>query len=237
VTRRVSGLLSRVRGAFGRGPAAGAVILMYHRVCMLEADPWGLCVAPARFAEQMEVLRREYVPLPLAGLVAGLGRGRVPRRAVVVTFDDGYADVLHEAAPPLGRHDVPATAFVVRGAVGGGRDYWSDELERLLLRPGALPRTLELRVAGVERRWDLGEDATYTAEAWERHRGWRAWGGPDVTTRHAAYKGLWEVLRRTPDGERRAALVELRRLAGADAAARPSHRTLDPAEVRALAAV
>jgi peptidoglycan/xylan/chitin deacetylase (PgdA/CDA1 family) len=238
MTRRDGGMFARARGALGRtlrGPLdARAVILMYHRVCELETDPWGLCVAPSRFAEHLEVVRAEYAPVPLDRLTGA--SARLPRRAVAVTFDDGYADVLHEAAPLLERRDVPATAFVVSGAVGAGREYWSDELERLLLGPGTLPRTLALRVAGAELRWDLGEDAAYTEEAWARHRGWRAWGGREVTARHAAYKGLWTALRQVPDLERRAALEELRRWAGAGAAGRPSHRALEAEEVAALAA-
>jgi peptidoglycan/xylan/chitin deacetylase (PgdA/CDA1 family) len=209
---------------------------MYHRVCELETDPWELCVAPARFAEQMEVLREAYAPVSLDRLIAGLERGRVPRRAVAVTFDDGYADVLHGAAPLLERHGVPGTAFLVSRHLGAGREFWWDELEAILLRPGVLPPELALRVAGVEHRWHLGEHAAYDEAAFARNRWWTPWAEPHPTPRHAAYREIWELLQRRPDEERRAALDTLRAWAGVAPADRPAYRTLAPDEVASLCA-
>jgi peptidoglycan/xylan/chitin deacetylase (PgdA/CDA1 family) len=46
-----------------------------------------------------------------------------PARSVVVTFDDGYADNRSAAHPILRRYGIPATIFVVTGAVGGSNDW------------------------------------------------------------------------------------------------------------------
>ncbi len=53
--------------------------------------------------------------VPLEALLAPEPSGR-PR--VALTFDDGYRNVLTEAAPPLGRLGVPALVYVVSSWVG-----------------------------------------------------------------------------------------------------------------------
>src|SRR5437870_12225818 len=83
--------------------ASRALILMYHRVTELPNDPYLLAIKPKHFAEQMEVIRKRCIPMRLQELVQALRGGRVPNRAVVITFDDGYADNLHDAKPLLER--------------------------------------------------------------------------------------------------------------------------------------
>ncbi|HXJ42352.1 MAG TPA: polysaccharide deacetylase family protein [Bryobacteraceae bacterium] len=161
---------------------------MYHRVDAPVGDPWGLCVRPEVFAAQMEVLAQLGVARPLAE-VERTGRG------VAVTFDDGYADNLHAAVPVLERLEIPATVFVVSGAIGG-REFWWDGLERVLLRSGRLPRVVSLTVAGVEHRWVVGADDL----EWDGGRAgsfgnWIAWRDEPQTSRHSIFQGAWEVLR------------------------------------------
>jgi peptidoglycan/xylan/chitin deacetylase (PgdA/CDA1 family) len=43
---------------------------------------------------------------------------RAPDRAVLITFDDGYADNVHTALPILARYRLPATLFVPTAYVG-----------------------------------------------------------------------------------------------------------------------
>jgi peptidoglycan/xylan/chitin deacetylase (PgdA/CDA1 family) len=108
----------------------GALILGYHRISDAPDDPFGLSVTPQHFAEQLEVLSREAHPLGLQDLARALAKGRVPRRTVVLTFDDGYADNLYVAKPLLERYAIPATLFVCTGY--RGREFWWDELARLV---------------------------------------------------------------------------------------------------------
>ena len=115
--------------------AARAVILLYHRVADLPSDPQLMAVTPRHFAEHLEVIRQSCRPLRLHDLGEAL-----PDRSVVVTFDDGYADNLHHAKPLLAAHDVPATVFVTSGYVGSDREFWWDDLERILLETPSLPR-------------------------------------------------------------------------------------------------
>ena len=224
----------KVEAAAGeRSPRA--LILIYHRVAEVCPDPWSLCVRPQHFAEQLEVLRKHARVLRLRELVAALLESRLPDQSVVVTFDDGYADNLSQAKPLLERYGIPATCFLTTGWLGCAREFWWDELDRLLLQSGSLPETLRLKIRGEEYHWELGEAARYDAEAYHSHRRWRAWGEPDPSPRHLLYRAIYRLLYPLPEAKRRAAQDELLAWAGAELAARPSHRPLSHQEIAALA--
>lgn len=214
-----------------RWSAPGALILAYHRVADVETDPWGLAVSPAHFAEHLDLIRRHAHPMPLAALVRALEQRRLPRRAVVVTFDDGYADNLHVARPLLARHDVPATVFVTTGKVGQARAFWWDELARLLLQPGELPEALEVKTGGQAHRWDLGKAAVYTGSDQER-RGpvWKA--PPD--TRAGVCHGVYKVLQPMPEPMRDEALAQIAAWAGIGSEEGGSARAMTLDELHAL---
>jgi peptidoglycan/xylan/chitin deacetylase (PgdA/CDA1 family) len=106
----------------------GIAILGYHRIHDGEADPLGLSTSSTRFAAHLETIRRFALPIRLADAVIAMNDGHIPKRSIVVTFDDGYSDMLHAALPLLERHDVPATMFVTSGNRGG--EFWWDRLAR-----------------------------------------------------------------------------------------------------------
>jgi peptidoglycan/xylan/chitin deacetylase (PgdA/CDA1 family) len=217
------------------GAAGMPLILLYHSVERVLRDPWGLRVRPRHFAEQMAVLRAHALPMPLADLHAALDAGRVPARAVAVTFDDGYRDNLVHALPIMQRFQVPGTVFVSSGYVGNAREYWSDELERLVLSPPRLPRDIRLDIAGEAHRWQVDEGAALgRLRAW-RARHWFAWE-PPATARHRAFLEMWTLLRAARTVESREhALDQLRAQVGQSAEGRPTHRCCTADELRQLA--
>jgi len=101
-------------------------VLCYHAISDLGGDAilkdYG--VPPKLFRAQLESLRRAQYrfihPDELARFVSG--EARLPRRAVLVTFDDCYRDLL-TAAAVLRELDVPAIAFVVSGRLGRANDW------------------------------------------------------------------------------------------------------------------
>jgi peptidoglycan/xylan/chitin deacetylase (PgdA/CDA1 family) len=114
-TRSVAGLLASGAGS------SRLIVLHYHRV--LEApDPMftGMLVERAAFAEQMAALAEYFRVLPLSEALARLRQGDLPRRAVAVTFDDGYADNFHVAMPILQQFGLTATFFVATDYLDGG---------------------------------------------------------------------------------------------------------------------
>jgi peptidoglycan/xylan/chitin deacetylase (PgdA/CDA1 family) len=212
------------------------VILLYHRVTELPIDPQLLCVSSDHFAEHLEVLRRHFNPLSLRQLVEFVAAGKLPARAVVVTFDDGYADNLTNAKSLLNRYDVPATVFVATGTLGGDREFWWDEVERLLLHGRRLPASLRLNANGINFNWELGQ-AAEPMDGWiERHRGWNVGAAATPGTGRAQlYSSLCRRLRPLSYEQREAALDALRDWAGSDATGRSTHRALSPDEVVELA--
>src|SRR5260221_14247695 len=122
------------------------LILMYHRIGKVSSDPWGVTVDPATFADHLQHIQRQYEAVTLKRVAAGGESDEMPRRWVVVTFDDGYADNLHEAKPLLERYGVPATVFAVSGKIGSTTEFWWDEVQKILLEPSSLPGTLTLIV-------------------------------------------------------------------------------------------
>lgn len=213
------------------------IILLYHRVAESPSDPHSLCVTPQHFAEHLEVLRKQSQPIRLQQLASALRDGKRPRRVVAITFDDGYADNLHDAKPLLERYDLPAMAFLTAGYIGSEREFWWDELDRLLLQPGTLPETLHLKVNGYTYRWKLGEDARYTEDQCQHHRGWNCsvLEKNDPGPRQECYRSLCRLLRSLPEDERQKVLDELLNWAGTDPKGRPAHLPLSPDEVLQLA--
>jgi peptidoglycan/xylan/chitin deacetylase (PgdA/CDA1 family) len=151
---------------------------------------------------------------------------------VVVTFDDGYTDNLMNAKPVLERYDVPATVFVTTGYVGKERDFWWDELEKLLLQRDALPPMLRLNISGKVHEWDLSFPSN-SREICE-HR-WSVAERHDPGPQQTAYCALHQLLRPLMEDERRQVLSALREWAGAGAVPLGHRAPLSPAEVVELA--
>lgn len=96
-------------------------ILMYHEI---SPNPHALfrkyTVAPETFASQMDwLVRLGYAAVSLDALIASRQPdGSLPRRSVVITFDDGFRDCVRYAAPVLLARGFTATFFLVAGLVG-----------------------------------------------------------------------------------------------------------------------
>jgi len=107
-------------------------ILVYHN---LGAQSKGrLVLGTNAFAEQMGYLKREgYRVVSLTEFVEWLHLKRqLPRKAVVLTFDDGYHSFREHAYPVLKKLGFPATLFVYTDYIGAGRNALSwEELKSL----------------------------------------------------------------------------------------------------------
>lgn len=75
----------------------------------------------------MRWVRDWFHVVPLAAGVEALRGGRLPARALAITFDDGYADNEELAGPILHRLGLTATFFVATGFLAGGC-MWNDAI-------------------------------------------------------------------------------------------------------------
>lgn len=211
------GRVKRIGRKWRNRLSPGALILLYHRVAELDSDPQQLQVSPANFAEHLRILKEIATPISLQELTQSLRARKVPSRSVVVTFDDGAADNLLAAKPLLERADVPATVFIATGYMKTAREYWWDEVERLVLQSVELPATLNLAVDGKLHQWDLSAR------------------GDGPTLRHQLYRSLIDVFYPLPAAERFEQLDYLKSWAGDVTLSRDTHRPLTPEEVKQLA--
>lgn len=97
-------------------------ILTYHS---LDDSGSVISVTPSLFEAQMAGLAEgRYRVLSLREALADREEaGDWPDKSVVLTFDDGYANVHEHALPVLVRHGFGATVFLVAGHVGGANDW------------------------------------------------------------------------------------------------------------------
>lgn len=207
-----------------------AIVLLYHRIAEAVQDPQLLCVSPSNFADHLRILRKAAHPLSVERMASDLSKGKVCRRGVAITFDDGYADNLIQARPLLTKFRVPATVFVATGQLRREREFWWDDLARILLTTSVLPAELEMSVGGERRRWRFDKDATRSDgnESWNVHM-------PACSARQAAYCEIASLLKGMRDADRHAILRTLEEWAGIGTTVRPAFRTCTAAEVRELA--
>ncbi|MEO0752380.1 MAG: polysaccharide deacetylase family protein [Pseudomonadota bacterium] len=156
------------------------------------ADPWNMAVSPENFAAHLEVMKGYAVPRTMRDFAANLSNTHAAKRSIAVTFDDGYIDNLTRALPLLEVHDVPATVFVVSGAIGKPDAFWWDLLTKVFLETPNLPQVLTLESPDGARSFDLSANAAYDHEAMARSAAWRAdWTAPQ-DGRQRVFLDVWQ---------------------------------------------
>jgi len=184
------------------------IVLIYHRVTSLPSDPQLLAVAPDNFLSQINHIKDSFPVLRFEG-----DWTRINGPSVVITFDDGYADNVLEALPILEGADVPATFFVSTDGLGSSREFWWDDLERIILKGVAFPDSFVLR------------DARFG----------RCWPTRNSSERNILYQEIHPLIKQIDAARREGWLKQLRDWACIAEEGRASHRVMTCNELKKLA--
>lgn len=109
-------------------------VVMYHRVLDPRDPRWATCdpdytISDTLFGDTLRFFKRHYRPVSLEEVAAARrGEAPLPPRALLVTFDDGWADNADYALPVLRREGVPAVIFTVADAIGRDAAFWQEQL-------------------------------------------------------------------------------------------------------------
>jgi len=95
----------------------GISVLMYHSIAYNDVF---FTVRPGEFEKQINYLKDNgYYIISLTELVNILESNEsLPKKTVILTFDDGYQDNYTNAFPILKKHNFPATIFLITGLIG-----------------------------------------------------------------------------------------------------------------------
>lgn len=109
-------------------------VVMFHRVVAPSDERWATCdpeytVSDALFARCLVFFREHYNVIGLQQLLdARAGKGALPERPLLITFDDGWADNEEFCVRHLRAAGVPAVMFVVSDVVDRAEPFFQEQL-------------------------------------------------------------------------------------------------------------
>jgi peptidoglycan/xylan/chitin deacetylase (PgdA/CDA1 family) len=112
--------------AFRREFAERLPVLCYHHVGEKLPQSWPLLtVSPEVFRRQIEWLAEHgYTGIHAADWLAWIERGTaLPEKPILITFDDGYSDLVDKAIPVLEEFGFKATIFIVSQHIGAASTW------------------------------------------------------------------------------------------------------------------
>ena len=142
-----------MKDAGGCPGASAALILCYHAIADHRGDRVlaDYAIPQAQFEAQLASLeKRGFAFISGEDFLAALQSGvPLPHRAVLLSFDDCYADLLEVARKILQPRGIPAIAFAVTG-MQSGTNEWDQAIGASRLRLLNWDELAELRMLGIE---------------------------------------------------------------------------------------
>jgi peptidoglycan/xylan/chitin deacetylase (PgdA/CDA1 family)/glycosyltransferase involved in cell wall biosynthesis len=152
-TKNVDAKIQQVyERAYARAHSPASIpVLMYHRVLetAMTNSSHGIWVSAQQFASHLASLRRRGFQTITFRDYAGFlqGKGKLPRKPIILTFDDGYEDNYRTAFPLLQKFGFNAVIYVVTDRDRRTNFWDKDEPPAPLLSASQM---MELHRSGIE---------------------------------------------------------------------------------------
>ncbi|MCL2304078.1 MAG: polysaccharide deacetylase family protein [Planctomycetaceae bacterium] len=136
-----------------------AVILYFHSVSNDREGQRsyigpGITATAGTFRQYMHLLKERFHPVTLDEIADWVsGNKRIPSRSVAITFDDGFADNYHLAAPIMEEFGIRGTFYLTAGCVENQTLPWF--CKTLYLFEQAKNKGIVLRDPWAKRDWQL----------------------------------------------------------------------------------
>ncbi len=125
-------------------------ILMYHRT-LKEPNEYHTLTCERLLNIHFRILSEQFNVLPLIQATELLYQDALPKNAVAITFDDGYADNATVALPILLKYNLTATFFILPGFFSGGMMF----NDRVILALEYLPSGQYELTEGLDYKFSL----------------------------------------------------------------------------------
>lgn len=116
-------------------------ILFYHYVEYVadkkDTTRQSLDISPFTFEQQVKTLKDAGYTFMTAGELSDVldGKGKLPTKPILLTFDDGHWDMDTDVLPILKKYNAKATAYLITNFLGGS-DFLSDDQVKDLISSG-----------------------------------------------------------------------------------------------------
>ena len=143
---------SGIHKLFYRKTQPNLSVVAYHRIVEakdIKYFPVGLAVTRETFEKHLVLFKKHYQIIDAATLLKHKDDlSTLPRKALLITFDDGYLDNYTVAFDLLKKHQIPGIIFVPTNFIGKSKLFWSDILAYVLRAVEEGECEIE-RVAGI----------------------------------------------------------------------------------------
>lgn len=185
---------------------------MYHQVCERRDDPWELAVHPDHFHAQLEYLKKNFDVVPISELADRISRHKM-KRAIAITFDDGFKDNYTNAAPLLDWHELPATFYVATSAMKQEYVYWWDALQDVIFHSEVLPEGFDMTINNTQVQFAFKSDRSLTPKLRNQINAWN-YNLTIPNERIALYMLLWHHIKPLSYASQNRSLADIREWAG-----------------------